>query len=673
MSISSTSRIWRLVAILAIFALIAAACGSDTTEETDAPAATTAPADEPADEPMDEPADEPADEPMDDPADEPSGDPFTYRLGMTSDLTTTNYLGYLCGGDSTVYNSYVLGPAHLGLFSVDLPSLAVVPSLAEGMPASPVEEGGSWTITQPLKQGVMWSDGVEFTSADVVFTWNAVRDGGLGADCIAPYPHTEESSPRLLSLEALDDYTVKYTFDARPGLGTWPHNVGASGFVLSENFWGPIVEEALGSEDPAAIIYGADGTGEPSIGSLKFDSWEEGAFVVNTANSDYSFSGQQTTVYDDGTIEIDGEQFYGSGGGNIVTSYNDGPYASQVTYSVYTDQSAAMLALINGEIDYWINPLGVSPGLRGQGLEAGNLSVAVNATNGMRYLAFNLRKSPGSYLEFRQAVAYMIDKEFLTQNVLQGVAFPMYVMVPEGNQKWFNNEFADEVKSTYQGLSSEERLAAAMDLLVAAGWTWDVDPFFDADLGEIIPGEGITDPAGVKVPEIEILAPPASYDPLRATASLWIEGWLEQLGVPARANPTDFNTIVAKIWPGVGEEITFDMYILGWSLGNPALPTFHEAFWHSRYFAEDNDGNNSTGFANAEFDAAADAVLAAETEEDAYDKIWEAEAILAEQLPYVVLFDTPITEFFSNELTFPFTQTLSGLQFGQGFAGLVQK
>ena len=148
---------------------------------------------------------------------------------------------------------------------------------------------------------------------------------------------------------------------------------------------------------------------------------------------------------------------------------------------------------------------------------------------------------------------------------------------------------------------------------------------------------------------------------------------MENLGVPAVANPTDFNTIVAAIWPGVGEEITFDIYILGWSLGNAAFPTFHEAFWHSRYLAEVNDGNNSTGFQNADFDAAADAIIAAETEEEAYENMWAAEAILADELPYVVLFDTPITEFYNNSLNFPFTSTISGLQFGSGFTSLATK
>ena len=36
----------------------------------------------------------------------------------------------------------------------------------------------------------------------------------------------------------------------------------------------------------------------------------------------------------------------------------------------------------------------------------------------------------------------MIDKEYMANNVLQGVAFPLYVQVPEGNTKWYNEEVA---------------------------------------------------------------------------------------------------------------------------------------------------------------------------------------------------------------------------------------
>ena len=665
--IESSKRHWlRLVAILAALAVIAAACGGgDSTEETEGTESTEAPTETTEGGETTETT-----EGGETDGGDAAGSFDTYALGMTSDITTTNYWNYY-GPEGTVYNQYVLNDTKPSLFGIEYPAIQVVPSLAVGLPAEPVEEGDTWTITQEMRDDYAWSDGTPVTANDIAFTYEAAAGAALGGDWLSAYPYTEESDPQLTSVEAIDDYTVKYTFTTRPGLGVWPHNVGVAP-IMPAHVWQATLDEALGSEDPAGIMYGADASVDVSAGSTMFDTWEEGAFVRNVANEGYSDSGLTHTQYSDGTVQIGDEKFYGEGGGDVVVQFTEGPYLEEQTFSIYADQSAAMLALVNGEIDYWINPLGVSPGLREQGLNADNLSVAVNPTNGMRYLAFNLRKSPGSYKGYRQAVALMIDKEFLTQNVLQGVAFPMYLMVPEGNQKFYDAELAAELEATYKGLSEAERITQATEALKADGFTWETEPSVDED-GVITYGVGLTDPEGIPVTEQEILAPPASYDPLRATASLWIEGWMENLGVPARANPTDFNTIVAKIWPGVGEEIGFDTYILGWSLGNPALPTFHEAFWHSRNLAEVNDGNNSTGFANDEFDAAADAVLAAQTEEDALTNILAAERILAEELPYVVLFDTPITEFYSNDLSYPFTQTLSGLQFNIGFPGTVAK
>lgn len=662
MSNSSKGYLWRLVAILAVFALIAAACSGTSTEETeatDAPPATEGSTPDATEAPPATEGETPA----------PSG--FTYSIGMTSDITTTNYWAYN-NADSTVYNSYTLGGQAASVFGIDLPSLAVVPSLAVGLPAAAVQDGDNWVVTQSLRQDATWSDGTPMTAHDVAFTYATARDAGLGGGWLEQWRYDPEVfDVAVTDVTAVDDYTVAYTFTGDPGLGVWPHGTGTAA-IMPAHVWQEHVDAALASEDPVATLQAVDGAGMAGGGSHLLSEWEEGAFVLRTASESYMGQGDEVIITDNGSYSLNGEWLYGDGGGEVVTQYVDGPYAGDVTYSIYSDQSAAMLALVNGEIDYWINPLGVSPGLREQGLTAPNLSVAVNPTNGMRYAAFNLRKSPGKYKGYRQALAYMIDKEFLTQNVLQGVAFPMYVMVPEGNVKWFNEDFANEVKATYSGLSEADRLAAAIEALKADGFTWETEAVIEE--GAIVSYPvGLIDPDGNEVTEQEILAPPASYDPLRATAALWIEGWMENLGIPARANATDFNTIVAAIWPGVGEEITFDIYILGWSLGNAAFPTFHESFWHSRYLAEVNDGNNSTGFVNADFDAASDAIVAAKTEEEAYTNMWIAEEILADELPYIVLFDTPITEFYNSELQFPFTSTISGLQFGSGFTGIVQK
>jgi peptide/nickel transport system substrate-binding protein len=648
---SSKNPLLKLVAILAVFAMIAAACGTDsadTTEGTEAPVTTDAPAPDATDAP--DTTDAPADPTMD----APEG---TYAVGMTSDITTTNFWAYY-NADGTVYNGYTLGITKPSMFAIEYPSISVVPLNASGLPAAPVEDGDTWTVTQGMLDNQKWSDGSSITANDVVFTFEAARDMGIGGTWLSAYPYNEEASPRLLDVIAVDDYTVTYVFDSKPGLGIWPHNIG-TGPIMPEAAWGDAVAAAVASDDAVASIESADDSVDLSSGAFTLDTWEEGAFVVMNYNE--HFIPQAHKAYSDGTIEIDGVQYYGSGGGDVTFDYSDGPFVSEATYSVQTDQAAAMLALENGENDFWITPLGVGTGLRQRGIDAPNLNFIANPNNGFRYVAFNTRKSPASYLGFRQATAYMIDKEFLTQNVLQGAAIPLYTYVPQGNSRWYDADIAASISERYVGLSESDRVTLAVEALKADGFTWAVEPTVDED-GVITNGAGIVDPEGVTVPDLEILAPPASYDPLRATAALWIEGWLEIIGVTSHATPTDFNTIVAAIWPGVGEEIPFDMYILGWGLGNPALPTFHESFWHSRNLAETNDGNNSTGFINAEFDAAADAILAAETEDEAKVLIWEAEKILADELPYVVLFTTPVVEFYSTGVNYPYTSVLGGLQ-----------
>ncbi|MEX1280793.1 MAG: ABC transporter substrate-binding protein [Acidimicrobiia bacterium] len=668
---SSKRHLLKFVALLAVLAMIAAACGGDTTDTTEAEGGDTTTTTE------GESGDTTTTEGEDggDEGGEPSAG-GTYAMGMTSDITTTNYWTYLGDGASgTVYAQYVNAPTVRGLYGIDLPSLAVVPDLAvAGPPPEPVEGDGGWTVTVELTPDQTWSDGSPLDANDVVFTYETSRDLGLSGTWLTMYPYADTQSPQLLSVEATNDLTVVYTFSERPGLGTWPHNVGVNA-IMSDEYWGPIVEEAKGTDDPVATLYGADGVGAVSAGSLILNNYEQGAFVESVANENYGLSGQATTVFDSGGVNIDGTD-YGDVSGEVIAEYTTGPFVDNVTYSIYSDQNLAVTALIEGEIDYWINPLGIGTGLREQVLNAEGITTIANPTNGMRYAAFNLNKSPFSYVEFRQALALMVDKEFLTQNVLQGVAFPMYLMVPEGNAKWFNEELAEEIKSQYVGKSTQDRLTEAVQLLKDAGFTWSgEEPSFDEELNVVRNGSGLTDPEGVAVEDIEVLAPAASYDPLRSTASLWIETWLEMLGAPATANPTDFNTLVAKAYTidenGVGD---FDMYLLGWSLGNAAFPTFHESFWHSRNSLNNNpDGNNAPQYQSEEFDAAADAIINAATEEEAFEAMSEAERLLATDLPYIVLFDTPITESFNSELNFPFTSTLSGLQFGSGFPGVVSK
>ena len=430
---------------------------------------------------------------------------------------------------------------------------------------------------------------------------------------------------------------------------------------MSESVWRPVLETALASEDAAATILGAD-VEDVAAGPMVFTTREGGSFLVNTANANYGDRGVAHTFYANGTYIQDGAVYSGPGPGDtVIAEYTEGPFVSDETFTLYGDQTAALLALQVGEIDYWLNPVGLGPQLQQEALASDNLDVIVNPPNGFRYLAFNMRKSPGKFLAFRQAVAFMADKEFLTLQVLQGVALPVYTVVPEGNKKWYNAAVADAIKARYVGLTEQERLNIAYAALEAGGFTWEVPPVRDGAGDITTVGSGLIDPHGVPVPELEILAPPQAADPLRATAALWTENWLEKLGVRAKANPTGVNTIVAKVWPGVGNPPTFDLYILGWSLPD-VFPTYHNLLFHSSQLAEVNDGANTPGYVSAEFDSIAEELLSSRDEAEVFDLVWQLEQKIADDLPYVILFDSPIIEVFSDDVIFPFTDTFSGLQ-----------
>jgi peptide/nickel transport system substrate-binding protein len=630
------SRRFRTVAVLATFAMIATACSDSGTTDPEG--------EETAGEDTETETDDEGGE-----GGEGSEESFVYNTGIFEDTTTDNFWAYM-DPDSSVWNAYVLSKTKSALYAIEYPDLTLVPDLATEDFPEPVEDGDGWSVEVQIKEDANWSDGEPITADDFVFTYETVRDLSLSGNWLANLPTATEDNTGITGVEAVDEKTVKYTFNNRPGLGVWPHSVGVAP-VMPKHFWEDVVEEAKNSDEPATALYEASGADEPSGGPFVFAEREAGAFARITANESYHDIGREVTFES------------GEGG-----SYTTGPYASEEILSLYAGQDAAVLALQEGEVDYLYNPLGMQRGLRERVTGDENLTAVSNATNGMRYLAFNFRKAPMDDPAFRKAIATMIDREFMATNVLQGVAFPLYTATPQGNTAWYNEEVAEELKEGFVGYeNTADRAQAAIDILTEAGYTWDTDPAPDAELNSVTPGEGLRMPNGELVPTIELLAPGPGYDPLRSTYSVWIQQWGEQLGMPIEANPTNFNVIVEKVFPSSGEP-QFDMFILGWSLGNPAFPTFYESFWHT------NGGSNPLGYSNPDYDDAADRYLASTSEEEAYEILWnEIEPILAEDLPYVMLFDTPILEFYRTaSIQFPTTQTLGGIQFNNGLSGVVR-
>ena len=586
--------------------------------------------------------------------------PKIYKLGIFEDLTTTNYWAYL-GPDTTIWNSYVLSGGKPALYSLSDQRFDWIPSAATDFPTPVVEEtaGGTtlWTTEVVLKKGMKWSDGNDVTAEDFIFTAHTVRDLELSGNW-----SSSVDTEFFDHAEALDPYKLKIYFKQKPGLARWQFGLAFMP-ILSKAFWEPVVEEAKKqgtTVEQQRALYAHVPENEPSAGGYIFEKWENGAFAEKVKNPDHYFEGSSIIQYSNGAYSESKPGVYDFGAygdpeGDKVLDYTVGPFADSSIYSVFGNQETAVLALKKGDIDFMLNPLGLQRGLQEQLKGQAGLETLEHANNGFRYLGFNMRHPPMNIKAFRQAVAVLIDKEFLTSTVLQGVAIPMYTTVPEGNGFWYN----PNVSLIGKGLSRTERTEEAVKLLKDAGFTWEKEPKVSENGTVEVEGKGLKLPNGDPMPELEILSPSPGYDPLLSTFAIWIERWLNDMGIPAKAKLTDFNVIVEKIADPDG----FDIWILGWGLSN--FPDYLEAFFHSRH--AEGDGLNRGGYSNPEFDALAEQLLIETDLDAARDQVFKMQEFLADDLPYVVLFTTPLLESYrSDRLTFPYTGTLGGLQSTNG-------
>lgn len=193
------NAILRWLAILFVFAFVAASCGDDSADE---PAAEPAPAEPAADEPAaDEPAaDEPAaDEPAaDEPAaDEPAADGPQYGGTLTVAWPAESVGLDIALSFSTVDIMQSL-TWYENLLIVE-PDLSRKPLLATSW--EPNDDFTSWTFN--LRQGVTFHHGKEFKSEDVISTYNRLRDPEVGS---AAFPLLVD----IVDIVAVDDHTVRF-------------------------------------------------------------------------------------------------------------------------------------------------------------------------------------------------------------------------------------------------------------------------------------------------------------------------------------------------------------------------------------------------------------------------------------------------------------------------------
>lgn len=293
-----------------------------------------------------------------------------------------------------------------------------------------------------------------------------------------------------------------------------------------------------------------------------------------------------------------------------------GPKTREILYPIITEAEAQLIAIRRGDID-------VYPGLARPGdielLEA-DPRVALTFDYGfhMFYFAFNQREEPMSDPILRQAMSLVVDREQIINQLFRGYMLPLAGYVPPSSPYMYEDVETWELD-----------VARAGAMLDEAGYTMDSAT-----------GRRIDPATGEVLREMVILTPTYEMAPTSAELGRILARAFNSLGIPVKAEPMDFGTILARL-----DEADFDMYMLAWGLTRN--PTYLYNFFHSVHDVP--GGTNRTGNVDPEYDAAAERFWNAMSEEEAMEAAAELQQMLAYLQPYIPLYSRPMMDAFRTD------------------------
>ena len=300
--------------------------------------------------------------------------------------------------------------------------LTMRPRIAESWELS--EDGRAWTFH--LREGMKWSDGEPFTTANIQWWY----DNELLNTDLSPSPgaaFVTGPDRDVMTLEVADDYTFTCTFvDPKPlfiyDLGRINPGDGPLGSFYAPGHYMAQFHAEL-TDDPDAL--------DAAIAEAGFESWAQlyydrnywymnpdrpsvGPWLSKNALSNELFLMERNPYF----FAVDAE-------GNQL------PYTDTVTHRLYEQDDVFNLWIINGEIDF--QNRGVSIGsftLFKENEESGDYQVMLGTSSSHQALQLNQTTKNERLREFfqnrdvRVALSIAVDREAINELVFDGLMTP---------------------------------------------------------------------------------------------------------------------------------------------------------------------------------------------------------------------------------------------------------
>ncbi|WP_313339738.1 peptide ABC transporter substrate-binding protein [Lacrimispora sp.] len=428
----------------------------------------------------------------------------------------------------------------------------IVPGQAESYEVS--DDGLTYTFH--LRDGLKWSDGTPLTANDFVFSWKRLSDPNVAAPYgedmlgyVKGYQEAAAGNIDALGVSAPDDKTFVVEL-----------SVPCVYFIkiVTHATMVPVQKtsvEANGEQwslKPETYI---------SNGPLKMIEWVPGSHVTFAKNDNY-WNADKVTI---NTLKF-----------VLMEDAN-------AAYSAYRTGEVAMIKDV---------PTEEIPSLQG------NEEFHVAPNVGVSYLDFNNQKEPFTNPDVRKALSLAIDRDYVSNTVMQGIGAPAGNFVPQGVSDAESGTYFEDVTRKNNGgdffniKNHEEDLKKAKELLAKAGY-----------------------PDGKGFPVVEYMTNDAGHN--KAVAEYLQNCWKE-LGINMDIKIVEWGTFAPT--RRAGDYLTArDAWSLDYDDPSNLLNLL-----------KSTSGNNSAQYKNPELDKLLDEANATLDVKEHYAKLHEAENMILE-------------------------------------------